>query len=75
MSAPTTKAPKTQQPNSVADQWREVQEAQKKRDRALAEIHLAVARYGTAETELGLATDRFNQKMAVTRETPATPKP
>jgi hypothetical protein len=73
MTAPTPKTPKTP-PASVADQWREVQEAQRKRDRVLAELNTAIARYGSAETELGLATDRFDRLMA--REpAPAVLKP
>jgi hypothetical protein len=73
MTAPT-KTPKAPQAHSIADQWHEVQEAQKKRDRLLAELNTAIARYGSAETELGLATDRFDRLMA--REpAPAVLKP
>lgn len=68
MTAPA-KTPKTPQaPPSVADQWREVQEAQKRRDRVLAELNAAITRYGSAEAELGLATNRFDRMMAVPGE-------
>jgi len=76
MTAPATKTPKPQQAPSVADQWREVQEAQRKRDRLLAELNAAITRYGSAETELGLATNRFDRMMALPGETaPAILKP
>ena len=76
MTAPA-KTPKTPQaPPSVADQWREVQEAQKRRDRVLAELNAAITRYGSAEAELGLATNRFDRMMAVPGEpVAAMPKP
>lgn len=76
MTAPATKTPKPQQAPSVADQWREVQEAQRKRDRVLGELNAAIARYGSADAELAIATDRFDRLMAVTREpVAATVKP
>jgi len=68
MTAPVKTPKPTQAPNSVADQWREVQEAQRKRDRVLAELNTAIARYGSADAELAIATDRFDRLMAVSRE-------
>jgi hypothetical protein len=53
-----------------------VQEAQRKRDRLLAELNAAITRYGSAETELGLATNRFDRMMALPGEpAPAILKP
>lgn len=69
MTAPI-KTPKPTQTPSVADQWREVQEAQRKRDRVLSELNAAIARYGAAETELGLATSRFDRMMAAPEPSP-----
>lgn len=72
MTAPVKTPKTTQAPASVADQWREVQEATRKRDRVLGELNAAIARYGSADAELALATDRFDRLMAVSRE-PAPP--
>lgn len=44
--------------------WRQVQEAQKKVDRTLTELKGAMERYGAAEAELALASDRLDRALS-----------
>ena len=74
MTAPAkttaTKSPEHTAPNT----WRQVQEAQKKVDRTRGELNAAIERYGAAEAELVLASDRLDR--ALEREpAPAVLKP
>lgn len=57
-------APKDPGKDSAPVTWRQVQDAQKKRDKAQAEATAAVDRFASAEAELILAIDRLDRAMA-----------